>query len=82
MSPDLGPAHRRQHGPGRQRADGVRGEREHGEELGAAERKVGIPRNLGSLSTSAGFWGEQMLNEDLLTSTRGGPLHPDGALTH
>lgn len=40
VSPDLSPAHRRQHGPSRTRADGVCWEREHGEELGAAQRKV------------------------------------------
>lgn len=41
VSPDLSPAHRCQHGPRRPRADGVCWEREHGEELGAAQRKVG-----------------------------------------
>lgn len=40
VSPDLCQAHRRQHGPRRPRAHGVCGKREHGEELGAAQRKV------------------------------------------
>lgn len=41
VSPHFSQAHRRQHGPSRPRADGVRREREHGEELGAAQGKVG-----------------------------------------
>lgn len=41
MSPDVSPTHRCQHGPCRPGTDGVRREREHGEELGAAARKVG-----------------------------------------
>lgn len=40
VPPDLCQAHRRQHGPCRPRAHGVRRKREHGEELRAAQRKV------------------------------------------